>query len=925
MRPRNAAVAGSFVLLALVGLTGVLTETARAGDARAIEGGALRIIDPQGQPAGACPLRHTDVQAGIAGYVGRTTVTQQFHNPTDRKIEAVYTFPLPQDAAVDEMVMTVGDRRIVGQIKPRAEARQVYEAAKQAGHVASLLDQERPNIFTQSIANIEPGAEVTIEIRYVETLKYEDGWFEFVFPMVVGPRFVPGQPTGQTGTGWAPDTTDVPDASKITPPVTPPGTRAGHDISMTVHLDAGMAIQDIESVLHKLNVQRNEESRATIQLADQKTIPNKDFILRYRTATERIEDAVLVHADERGRFVTLVLQPPRRVAPSEAVPKEMIFVIDRSGSQSGFPIGKAKETMRLCIQQMNPHDTFNLLSFGNQVERLFDRPVPNTDANRQAALQYLANLDAGGGTVMLPAIKEALTGPGAQQTRAVISPDQLMNLPADGREVIVRVDYDRIRYFDSGEKLSWPGRLVMMEGSLAIQREDGRKVRLGGDNPPSSVVDKHDIRIHGQWRTMNGERVLVAWKYQVDGEGGPAGRLRIVCFLTDGFVGNDMEIIDAARKNAGQARVFSFGIGNSVNRYLLDGLAHAGRGEVEYVTLDSEAKGAAERFQQRIQSPVLTDISIDWGDLPVSEVYPATYPDLFASKPLMIHGRLDDEAKGTITLRGTTAAGPFERTIEIQPQEAATHHEAVASLWARAKVTHLMNKDLAGLQRGAFPKDLEQQITDLGVTFHLMTQFTSFVAVEEMTVTVGGEPTTVAVPVEMPEGVSYEGVFGEAAGGRRVSFGAMKATGFPSAAPAPASVGRARRLIAPRAMSQPPREAMEMLAQDGADATATTAASQPAAMKISEPLRDLAEKVAKRGRDGNLTVDGLVVRDWRVDVMVWLSDTSDNTLHALKELGFVTSGEGKAVRLIIGSIDVRKLRQLAEMDAVVRVTPVQRR
>ncbi len=183
--------------------------------------GMLNIIEPDGTSSGGCPLEHTSVKAEISGFVSRVTVTQVFHNPRQDKIEAVYTFPLPGDAAVDDMLMRVGDRVVRGEIKKREEARRIYEQARDRGQVASLLDQERPNIFTQSVANILPGHKVEITIKYVEMLPYDDGSFKFVFPMVVGPRFIPGQPTGKQGTGWAPDTSQVPDASRITPPVTP--------------------------------------------------------------------------------------------------------------------------------------------------------------------------------------------------------------------------------------------------------------------------------------------------------------------------------------------------------------------------------------------------------------------------------------------------------------------------------------------------------------------------------------------------------------------------------------------------------------------------------------------------------------------------------------------------------------------------------
>ena len=190
------------------------TVAAQTGDTP----GSLTVIDSAGKPKSMCPLKHTEVKAEISGFISRVVVTQQFENPFKEKIEAVYTFPLPQNAAVDDMTMIVGERTIKGKILPREEAQAVYEAAKSSGKMAGLLDQERPNIFTQSVANILPGEQVKITISYVETLSYENGAYEFVFPMVVGPRYVPGAPTGESrGNGFAPDTDRVPDASRITP------------------------------------------------------------------------------------------------------------------------------------------------------------------------------------------------------------------------------------------------------------------------------------------------------------------------------------------------------------------------------------------------------------------------------------------------------------------------------------------------------------------------------------------------------------------------------------------------------------------------------------------------------------------------------------------------------------------------------------
>jgi len=554
--------------------------------------GSLEALDKTGKPLGPCPLKHTDVTVDVAGFIARVTVRQQFHNPFANKIEAIYTFPLSQDAAVDRMTMKVGERVIQGEIKERGEARQIYESAKAAGKVASLLDQERPNIFTQSVANIEPGEQVDITISYSEMLDWTDGAFHFDFPMVVGPRYIPGGGSAPAPMTSGVPTPEVPDADRITPPVTPKGTRAGHDISVTVHLDAGLPIRRLDSKQHEVDVEHpsGDKSRAVVRLKQRATIPNKDFVLEYETASDRIEDTLMTHTDARGMFFSLVLQPPKRVRKALVVPKELVFVIDKSGSMSGFPIETAKKAMALCIDGLHENDTFNLMTFEGGVGFCFPKPVPNTDENRRLAQAYLASLQGSGGTEMMKAIYACLAGQ---------------------------------------------------------------------DDPE---------------------------------------RVRVVCFMTDGYVGNDMAIIDAVRKHAGTARVFAFGIGTSVNRFLLDGMAHAGRGEVHYILSPEQAGGAAERFYERVRMPVLTDIRLDFGNLQVEEVYPKSIPDLFAARPVVVKGRYKQGGAGTITLRGKTGEGPFERSIEVRLPDDQAPNDVLAPLWARAKVDHLMDQDLGNMQ-----------------------------------------------------------------------------------------------------------------------------------------------------------------------------------------------------------------------------------
>src|SRR5256886_5851595 len=202
------------LIVTLIGLDGLKSSGSIASAQNTVTQGSLQVVDPNGNPKAVCPLKHTDVKAQISGFLSRLTINQEFENPFKERIEAVYTFPLPQNAAVDDMTMVVGDRTVRGKILRREQAEAVYEAAKNNGQTASLLNQERPNIFTQSVANILPGEQIKITISYVETLKYEAGAYEFVFPMVVGPRYVPGSAAGapvsaqlsNKGNGFAPNT-----------------------------------------------------------------------------------------------------------------------------------------------------------------------------------------------------------------------------------------------------------------------------------------------------------------------------------------------------------------------------------------------------------------------------------------------------------------------------------------------------------------------------------------------------------------------------------------------------------------------------------------------------------------------------------------------------------------------------------------------
>jgi Ca-activated chloride channel family protein len=605
--------------------------------------------------------------------------------------------------------------------------------------------------------------------------------------------------------------------------------RSGHDISLDVTLDAGLIIDNLTSKTHDVDIQRPDIRSARLHLKENSTIPNKDFILRYDVAGQAIQDAVLSHRSEKGGFFTMILQPPDRVAPRDVTPKELVFVLDTSGSMNGFPIEKAKETMKLALDSLYPSDTFNLITFAGDTEILFPQPVPATSANLRKAQAFLLSRSGAGGTEMMTAIKAALK-------------------PSDDQS-----------------------------------------------------------------------------------------HVRIVCFMTDGYVGNDMEIISEVQKHQ-NARVFAFGIGSSVNRFLLDQIANAGRGEVEYVGLNDDGSAAAQRFHERVRNPLLTDISIDWNGLPVADVYPQRIPDLFSAKPVVVTGRYTSPGRATIRLKGKMAGEDFVREIPVELPETMASHDVLASLWARARVDDLMEQDYRGAQSGNMRADLKNTITQLGIEYRLMTQFTSFVAVEERIVTDGGQPRRIDVPVEVPEGVNREtaypsgtlqrsymyvssGVVARRANGRSGKDGG---TGAGIGSGVGGNVGGGGGGV-PSSASTTPKPAAKPVAVFGAStADAPMPSPTPPADEVRQKVHPSVFAVVERLRKKEaLTAagEGGFIRNGKAEVQVWVSEKSVEALAKLKELGFEVLLDDKNSKLIIGRLPIDKLETLVKLKFVNYVSP----
>ncbi|MCH9686749.1 MAG: VWA domain-containing protein [Deltaproteobacteria bacterium] len=576
------------------------------------------------------PLRHTAVKAEITGLVARVEVTQTYDNAHEVPIEAVYTFPLPENSAVDDMRIVIGDRVIASEIKRREEARRTYEHARAEGQTAALLEQERANVFTQSVANIAPGESIDVVVRYVQDLTYDAGQYEFVFPMVVGPRFVDER---------------VPDADRVTPPVAGPGTRTGHDIAVEVSADAGVPIRGFDAPTHAVSGGLAANGTLSVSLAHGKTIPNRDFVLRYGVAGKAVVPALFLEGDDAGGHFSLVVQPPDVDVDQLVGARELVFVVDVSGSMAGVPLAICQAAMREALRSLRPVDTFNIITFSGRTGMAFDGARPANDDNIRAALAFVHGLTAGGSTEILDAVDTAL------------SP------------------------------------------------------RVG------------------------------------------TGRHRYVLFLTDGYVAIEDEVyartrqwVQALATRGQRARVFSLGVGSSVNRDLLSKLAKAGRGLDVYVTTREDPRVAVRRFQEYIDHAIWTSIEVDWRGMRVVDVSPSPVPDLFASRPLVIHGRYEGKPATAVGLSARYGERVVSASARALPSRVAPG--VVRSLWARSRVDDLQH--LVALDGG---HGLDVEITELALEHRLVTRYTSFVAVDRSRTVGKGAPMRIVQAVEGPEGV----------------------------------------------------------------------------------------------------------------------------------------------------------------------------
>jgi Ca-activated chloride channel family protein len=579
------------------------------------------------------PLKSSTAEVNIAGVIADVVITQTYRNEGGRPLEAIYVFPGSTRAAVYGMEMRIGERTIIAEIREKEQAREEYEAAKEEGKRASLLEQERPNVFQMNVANIMPGDEIQVVLRYTELLIPEEGVYSFVYPTVVGPRY-----TGES-------TTTASTQNNFTAtPYLHEGEMAPYDFDLAVNINAGLPIQEVGSITHQLDLTFPNAHAAEIRLPEEQKAAagNRDFVLNYRLSGGQIESGLVLYEHEDENFFLLMVQPPKRVEVDEIPPREYVFVVDVSGSMHGFPLNVAKQLMRDLLVGLRPVDQFNVMLFSGGSQVLASESLHCTPENIERGLTFVENASGGGGTNLLSALNRALELP-----------------------------------------------------------------RCTEDISRSFVV------------------------------------------VTDGYVSVEQETYELIRNKLDEANLFAFGIGSSVNRYIIEGMAHVGMSEPLIVLNQQDANEKADQFREYIAAPVLTRVKVDFGSFEVYDVEPPTIPDVLAERPVIIYGKYNGTPQGTIKLTGHTGGGKYKARFAVEEVQPEARNAAIRYLWARERIRLL--DDYGQL---SYSGDFSEEVTALGLTYNLMTAYTSFIAVDNVPVAEGEDAETVQQPIPLPQGVS---------------------------------------------------------------------------------------------------------------------------------------------------------------------------
>jgi len=593
---------------------------AQISDPRDAQAGSLFLVsDADAAPVEAL-RQSTQIRARVTGNVARVHVTQTFENPGDQWVEGLYVFPLSASAAVDELEMLVGERRIRGEIRRKEEARATYEQAKSEGRRASLVTQERPNMFTTSVANIAPRASITIDIAYLDTIPFRDGRYTLNLPLSITPRYTPGA------------------TEESTPVATPERvTSAVQTAQIEVELVAGFPLASVTSVNHDvaINVTRNAR---LISLKRPTAPADRDFELVWKPAvTPDTQASAFAERSGDDTYVLITLMPPQMYA-ARVYRREVIFIIDTSGSMSGPSIEQAREALQLGVQRLAPGDWFNIIRFSNDASSLFPVSQPAVGGNRTSASGFIGRLTANGGTEMRSALEMAFAMPPAEEA------------------------------------------------------------------------------------------------------------LRQIVFITDGSVSNEAELVSLIRKNSGAARLFTVGIGAAPNAWFMREAAAAGRGSYLFVPQIEQVRERMQDLFRKLENPALVDLELHWPDGASPTLAAALPGDVYAGDPLVVAARLGSVPKGMLTLTGRSGGAAWVRQLPIT---LVGEQAGIAKLWARERIGDLARKK----NLGADASEVESQVVDIALAHHLVSDYTSLVAVDVTPIRAAGlENSSQQVPTSAPRG-----------------------------------------------------------------------------------------------------------------------------------------------------------------------------
>ncbi len=592
---------------------------------------ALQLHARDGDEHWPAPVLSTQVDMQVTGPILRATVTQRFANPAQVWVEARYAYPLPDTAAVDAFTMRVGERVIEGQIQEKAKARARYQQAKQSGQRASLLQQHQGNRFSTSVANIPPGEEIEVQFEFQQVLDFEDHGYQLRFPMVATPPYTSSRISDSDVEGMA----TQPGFERYQHPASPNRNPVG----IRLELDAGFPLSQVLSRSHPIQLNRVDASRYQVSLDPDARLSDRDFTLEWHFAAHHKPQVNVFHeTNEQGEFgMVMVLPPSHDTGAEQAGPRELVLVMDVSGSMQGESIRQARAAALDALDGLDADDYFNLVHFSHQAYRLFSRSEPATATNLRLARQTIQGIEAGGGTEMHPALELALM--------------------SDGEEA----------------------------------------------------------------------------------------RLRQVVFITDGAVTHEDHLFALIEKRLGSSRLFTVGIGSAPNHYFMRRAAESGRGVFTYISRPQDVNTKMRALLRRLQSPALTGLSVNWeGD--VSDSFPAQLPDLYLGQALVMVFRTAS-FPAAMTLGGERLERDESTRLLL---DEASNGKGIGMEWARRQLAELQARHArAGSHDKAM---LREDIVSLALEHHLVTPFTSFVAVDATPVRAGGELKSSTIPSNLPKG-----------------------------------------------------------------------------------------------------------------------------------------------------------------------------